>query len=216
MRHMIYYLTIILIYGIIFLCDMGISFNLEFTLTTISIYIISNYIYFKHKKEIVNFEFFFCLSFFVASFLAYFIIDIEGFAFFVFSTNPRSLVKGIALAMIGYHCYLCGLQPVNSNMKCYNEEGLRVLRMNSSSAKIGKNCVIRPGTLIASNLGSSNQKLRKVVVGDNVEFSAGCKILCKKIGNNVSVGPNAVVSKNVPDNSIVMGNPAEIVPKISF
>lgn len=86
----------------------------------------------------------------------------------------------------------------------------------SAQAKIGKNCVIRPGTLIASNLGSSNQKLRKVVVGDNVEFSAGCKILCKKIGNNVSVGPNAVVSKNVPDNSIVMGNPAEIVPKMSF
>lgn len=83
----------------------------------------------------------------------------------------------------------------------------------SAQAEIGKNCVIRPGTLIASNLGSNNTKLRKVVVGDNVEFSAGCKILCKKIGNNVSVGPNAVVSKNVPDNSIVMGNPGEIVPK---
>lgn len=86
----------------------------------------------------------------------------------------------------------------------------------SAQAEIGKNCAIRPGTLIASNLGSNNTKLRKVTVGDNVEFSAGCKILCKKIGNNVSVGPNAVVSKNVPDNSIVMGNPGEIVPKISF
>lgn len=84
----------------------------------------------------------------------------------------------------------------------------------SAQARIGKNCVIRPGTLIASNLGSSNQKLRNVFVGDNVEFSAGCKILCKKIGNNVSVGPNAVVSKNVPDNSIVMGNPSEVVPKL--
>ena len=84
----------------------------------------------------------------------------------------------------------------------------------SAQGEIGKNCTIRPGTLIASNLGSSNTKLRKVIVGDNVEFSAGCKILCKKIGNNVSVGPNAVVSKNVPDNSIVMGNPAEIIPKI--
>lgn len=84
----------------------------------------------------------------------------------------------------------------------------------SAQAEIGKNCVIRPGTLIASNLGANNTKLRKVKVGDNVEFSAGCKILCKKIGNNVSVGPNAVVSRNVPDNSIVMGNPGEIVPKV--
>jgi len=86
----------------------------------------------------------------------------------------------------------------------------------SSQGEIGMNCTIRPGTLIASNLGPGNNKLRKVIVGDNVEFSAGCKILCKKIGNNVSVGPNAVVSKNVPDNSIVMGNPADIVPKIGF
>ena len=86
----------------------------------------------------------------------------------------------------------------------------------SAQAEIGCNCTIRPGTLIASNLGPTNSKLRKVIVGDNVEFSAGCKILCKRIGNNVSVGPNAVVSKNVPDNSIVMGNPGEIVPKINL
>lgn len=86
----------------------------------------------------------------------------------------------------------------------------------SSEGVIGKNCTLRPGTLIASNLGGGNSKPRKVVIGDNVEFSAGCKILCKKIGNNVSVGPNAVVTKNVPDNSIVMGNPGEIVPKIAL
>lgn len=85
----------------------------------------------------------------------------------------------------------------------------------SAQAEIGCNCVIRPGTVIASNLGFGNSKLRKVIIGDNVEFSSGCKILCKKIGSNVSIGPNAVVSKNVPDNSIVMGNPAEIVPKIN-
>lgn len=86
----------------------------------------------------------------------------------------------------------------------------------SNQAEIGKNCVVRPGTMIATNLGQNNQKVRKVVIGDNVEFSEGCKIICKKIGNNVSVGPNAVVTRNVPDNSIVMGNPGEIVPKISL
>lgn len=83
----------------------------------------------------------------------------------------------------------------------------------SAQAEIGSNCVVRPGLLIASNLGTNNTKLRKVIIGDNVEFSAGCKILCKRIGNNVSVGPNAVVTRNVPDNSTVMGNPGEIIPK---
>ena len=83
----------------------------------------------------------------------------------------------------------------------------------SNKASIGKNCTVRPGLLIATNLGKSDTTLRKVVVGDDVEFSAGCVILCKKIGNNVTVGPNAVVTKNVPDNSTVMGNPGTIVPK---
>ena len=76
----------------------------------------------------------------------------------------------------------------------------------SSIAKVGKNCCIRPGVLIVSNLGNSNNKLKQIIIGDNVEFSEGCKILCKKIGNNVIVGPNAVVLKSVPDNTTVYVN----------
>jgi serine O-acetyltransferase len=83
----------------------------------------------------------------------------------------------------------------------------------SSDAEIGKNFTIRPGAVIASNLGTSNTKLRKVVIGDNVELSASAYILCKKIGNNVSIGANALVTKNIPDNHIAFGNPAELYPK---
>ena len=32
-----------------------------------------------------------------------------------------------------------------------------------------------------------------------------------KIGNNVSIEANAVVSKDIPDNAIVIGNPGRIV-----
>lgn len=76
----------------------------------------------------------------------------------------------------------------------------------SSVAKIGKNCCLRPGVLIVSNLGSNNRKLKHITIGDNVEFSEGCKILCKEIGNNVIVGPNAVVLKSVPNNTTVYVN----------
>ena len=83
----------------------------------------------------------------------------------------------------------------------------------SSFAEIGKNFTVRPGVVIASNLGATNTKTRKVIIGDNVELSAGCYILCKKIGNNVSIGANAVVMKNIPDNHVAFGNPAELYPK---
>ncbi len=32
-----------------------------------------------------------------------------------------------------------------------------------------------------------------------------------RIGNNVAIGGNAVVSKDIPDNAVVVGNPGSIV-----
>lgn len=45
-------------------------------------------------------------------------------------------------------------------------------------------------------------------------FGAGCKVLGKiKIGNHVIVGANAVVTHDVPDNSVVAGIPARVIRK---
>ena len=50
------------------------------------------------------------------------------------------------------------------------------------------------------------------VIGDNVHISAGARILGPiRIGNNVIIGANAVVVKDVPDNCIVAGVPAKII-----
>lgn len=50
------------------------------------------------------------------------------------------------------------------------------------------------------------------VVGDNCYFGVGSRILGPvQIGNNVSVGANAVVTKNLPDNVVVGGVPARII-----
>ena len=50
------------------------------------------------------------------------------------------------------------------------------------------------------------------IIGDNVVLSAGCKIIGNvKIGNNVFVGANAVVVKDVPDGATVAGIPAKII-----
>lgn len=83
----------------------------------------------------------------------------------------------------------------------------------SGIAKIGRNCTLRPGVLIVSNYGVSNKKLRAITIGDNVEMSEGCKILCKKIGNNVIIGPNAVVLRSVPDNTTVFVDNAKMLSR---
>ena len=50
------------------------------------------------------------------------------------------------------------------------------------------------------------------VIGDNVEINAGARIIGPvRIGDNVIIGANAVVTKDVPSNCIVAGVPAVIL-----
>lgn len=54
----------------------------------------------------------------------------------------------------------------------------------------------------------------KPTIGNYVGFTTGCKVYGGiKIGNNVKVAPNSVVCKDVPDNCVVSGIPAQIIIK---
>ncbi len=49
-------------------------------------------------------------------------------------------------------------------------------------------------------------------IGNDVYISAGARIIGKiHVGDNVIIGANAVVTKDVPDNSIVAGVPAKVL-----
>lgn len=73
---------------------------------------------------------------------------------------------------------------------------------------IGKNCNIATGVVI----GKTNRPGGGTpVIGNNVWIGSNAVIVGKiKIGNNVLIAPNAYVNIDVPDNSIVIGNPASI------
>jgi len=76
---------------------------------------------------------------------------------------------------------------------------------------MGRNCTVNVGTII----GIKNTIDEVPIIGDNCEINAGCKIFGRIIiGNNVKVGPNTVIFKDVPDNAIVSGVPGQII-KIS-
>lgn len=78
------------------------------------------------------------------------------------------------------------------------------------NVRIGRNCTMLPGVVFGNKSKISDNTL--VVVGDNCYFGLGVKILgAVKIGNNVTIGANAVVTKDMPDNVIVEGIPAKII-----
>lgn len=75
----------------------------------------------------------------------------------------------------------------------------------NDKARIGKNATLYPGVLIGHKLPSEPTPL----IGDNVFIGSGAKIIgAIHIGDNVTIAPNAVVVKNVSDNSVVGGVPA--------
>lgn len=81
-----------------------------------------------------------------------------------------------------------------------------VIHQNS---KLGCNCIIAQQVTI----GGGNPHYPGVpVIGDNVDMSKGSIIMGGiTVGNNVTIGANAVVNKPVPDNAVVAGVPARIL-----
>jgi serine O-acetyltransferase len=80
----------------------------------------------------------------------------------------------------------------------------------SEQAVIGKNCNISQGVTIgATNRG---EKKGAPLIGDNVYIGPGAKIIGKVIlGNNVAIGANCVVTKDMPDNAVVIGIPGRVI-----
>lgn len=77
-----------------------------------------------------------------------------------------------------------------------------------AAATIGKNCSLRPDVVIGKRLTDEDA----AVLEDNVDIGVGAKIVGGvHIGNNVIIGANAVVTKDIPDNAIVAGIPAKIL-----
>ena len=81
------------------------------------------------------------------------------------------------------------------------------------STKIGSYCSIMQRV----TLGGPN-----VTIGDYVEINAGAQIVSNArgkarlhVGNNVIIGAGAVVVKDVPSGSIVVGVPAKVVKSIN-
>lgn len=86
---------------------------------------------------------------------------------------------------------------------------------------IGNNVTITSGVRLITHDGSTwlvredgirYQKFLPIVIGDNVFIGLNSIVMPGvSIGSNVVVGAGAVVTKDIPDNSVCAGNPAKYI-----
>lgn len=77
----------------------------------------------------------------------------------------------------------------------------------NSTATIGENCNLSPFTVIRSNKGKA------ATIGDNVYIGPHVSIVeAVTIGNGAVIGAGSVVIRDVPEQGVVVGNPARIIP----
>lgn len=75
-----------------------------------------------------------------------------------------------------------------------------------NAESIGNNFSFKQCTTIGISKG------KRPVIGNNVSLGANVTIIGGiRIGDNVTIGAGSVVVKDVPDNAVVVGNPAHVI-----
>lgn len=79
----------------------------------------------------------------------------------------------------------------------------------SGDARFGDDCIVRNGVTV----GLRHRGLRgSPQIGHRVDIGAGAKLLGPiRVGDDVSIGANAVVLTDVPDGAVAVGIPARII-----
>lgn len=73
----------------------------------------------------------------------------------------------------------------------------------NAATKNGDNCTLYPGVLI----GHKKPGLGAAIIGSNVFIGAGTKIIgAVTIGDNVTIGQNCVITKDIPDNAVIVSS----------
>jgi serine O-acetyltransferase len=86
-------------------------------------------------------------------------------------------------------------------------------RHSTTLGNKGDSIIIKPDGSIMKNTAGNDAP----TIGDNVTVGANAVIIGDiTIGNNVIIGAGSVVTKSIPDNCIVVGNPARILKQVEM
>ena len=142
--------------------------------------------------------------------------------------NPQEVVLGKSVSIISYVDIFASKFEVGDNC----DIGTR--NRFDGKIKIGNNVLIGPDNYISSidhnyenvdvpvifsgaDFSNKNGNNGVISIGDDTWIGTHCAIIGDvKIGKHCVIGANTVITKNVPDYSVVIGNPSKIIKAYNF
>lgn len=96
--------------------------------------------------------------------------------------------------------------------------------LDGARVRFGNNCFIAPNCsfytaghpISVTQRNAGLEYAKPITVGDNVWIGGGVTVLPGvTIGNNVVIGAGSVVTKDIPDGVVAMGNPCRVYRKLT-
>ncbi|MDT5075458.1 MAG: serine O-acetyltransferase [Mycobacterium sp.] len=122
----------------------------------------------------------------------------------------RPALRGVARILMQLTRFLTGIEihpGATIGRRFFIDHGMGVVI--GETAELGDDVMVYHGVTLGGR--SLNQGKRHPTIGDRVTIGAGAKVLGPlRIGDDSAIGANAVVTRDVPANSIATGIPAVV------
>lgn len=116
---------------------------------------------------------------------------------------------------IGFHTFIGPFVEIQKNVSIGNNCKIQSHTFICELVEIGNNCFISHGVMFINDVfsagapaGGDVSKWKKTVIGNHVSIGSNATILPVKIVDNVVIGAGAVVTKNILESGVYVGNPA--------